>query len=443
MIDDYTDDFWIYTEQVDSNIIALNYDSEGKTWIKELTSKDYLKIENLNDKNNIITICGYFNGTLLVNDEVIGESKNSSVFILRYNHDGILQSSNFIENINQGLHSEVLNGKVYLNALVAGSEINLDNATLNEFPNNPIVNIIINEKGKIEKVLGKIGLDIGVKVIKSAISTDGTKSIFLLSGKGSVKTDSKVVYTNTSENILTLLLLNNDGSVLWTKTFNGSIDVEKSCITFDDIDRIFIGLSFEGNLSFQKSTFKSNGQFDIILLQLSSLGDLISSKQYGTTDNENISHFLRDGKGALYFGGNYEGTTQSRIIGNYQFINASKLDMSQAFISYVFERDFDNSGIINKVISNQNILNIDKLIAYPNPFNNNISIEFNVSESQEYEVSLIDISGQTVYRELFSASKGSNKFDIDLLENLSKGMYFVKAKPKQGKTLIDRIIKIE
>jgi hypothetical protein len=264
-----------------------------------------------------------------------------------------------------------------------------------------------------------------------------------LSGKGSVKTDTKVVYTNTSENILTLLLLNNDGSVLWTKTFNGSIDVEKSCITFDDIDRIFIGLSFEGNLSFQKSTFKSNGQFDIILLQLSSLGDLISSKQYGTTDNENISHFLRDSKGALYFGGNYEGTTQSRIIGNYQFINASKLDMSQAFISYVFERDFDNSGIINKVISNQNILNIDKLIAYPNPFNNNISIEFNVSESQEYEVSLIDISGQTVYRELFSASKGSNKFDIDLLENLSKGMYFVKAKPKQGKTLIDRIIKIE
>ena len=341
----------------------------------------------------------------------------------------------------------VLNGKVYLNAQVAGKEINLDNQVLSEFPNNPIVNIIIDENGKTEKVLGNISLGENINILKSAISSDGTKSIFLLNGKGNVTTDTKTIYSNSNDDTFTLLSLKNDGSVAWAKTLSGSVDAENTCITFDDADKIFLGISFEGNLAFQKSNFKSKGQYDILLLQLNDSGGIISTKQYGSVDDEKVSHFLRDGRGVLYFGGNYEGRTQSRIIGNYQFVNSAKLDLSQAFISYIFEKDFigknDDSPVDTKVQKNT-ILTGNKMIGvkvYPNPFNQNLFVNIESAVKCSYSIELLDVLGKTVWNKNDTGLLKTASYEIEVANTIPNGIYFLQVKGSNGYSTVQRIVK--
>ena len=78
-------------------------------------------------------------------------------------------------------------------------------------------------------------------------------------------------------------------------------------------------------------------------------------------------------------------------------------------------------------------LALDDLKVYPNPANQDVSIEFTLSESTEGIISLVNNSGIQVKTMLPSTSfnSGSNSFKINL-SDVSPGIYLVSITTKKG-----------
>jgi Secretion system C-terminal sorting domain len=81
------------------------------------------------------------------------------------------------------------------------------------------------------------------------------------------------------------------------------------------------------------------------------------------------------------------------------------------------------------------IQEIDKVIIYPNPTNNFITIQNNQRKTENIEYEIVDLTGRIV-------KKGKIKFNEDLsIENLTKGNYFIQIETENGEKTIEKLIK--
>lgn len=78
--------------------------------------------------------------------------------------------------------------------------------------------------------------------------------------------------------------------------------------------------------------------------------------------------------------------------------------------------------------------------AYPNPFTDNISFEFSISQSQKVEVEIFNVKGQIIEKIAYSAKKGRNKLEYSFDDNQPKGFYFYRIKTNQS-VLSGKILK--
>jgi hypothetical protein len=83
---------------------------------------------------------------------------------------------------------------------------------------------------------------------------------------------------------------------------------------------------------------------------------------------------------------------------------------------------FEIEGVdaINDVFSDKS------LDIYPNPSNGNFTIDINSIEFASYEVSVSNISGKIIYNSEITCQPGINKMNLNLTEDLSKGIYIVR-----------------
>jgi Secretion system C-terminal sorting domain len=96
------------------------------------------------------------------------------------------------------------------------------------------------------------------------------------------------------------------------------------------------------------------------------------------------------------------------------------------------ENVFTYNFVLN--LSND-IQEIDKVIIYPNPTNNFITIQNNQRKTENIEYEIVDLTGRIV-------KKGKIKFNEDLsIENLSKGNYFIQIETENGEKTIEKLIK--
>jgi hypothetical protein len=63
---------------------------------------------------------------------------------------------------------------------------------------------------------------------------------------------------------------------------------------------------------------------------------------------------------------------------------------------------------------------------YPNPFNNSISLEVTVPETDRYAITVYNINGQKI-NSLFAGSltAGNHKFNWQVTRDISSGLYFL------------------
>ena len=93
--------------------------------------------------------------------------------------------------------------------------------------------------------------------------------------------------------------------------------------------------------------------------------------------------------------------------------------------------------ISEKKISRQENLNVNKLVAYPNPVSGILTIESSIKEKATYTIDLINVSGQVILNQRIEAING--KFDIDM-SDVTPGPYLLKIITNKSVEII-RVIK--
>ncbi|WP_375563349.1 T9SS type A sorting domain-containing protein [Bernardetia sp. OM2101] len=67
-------------------------------------------------------------------------------------------------------------------------------------------------------------------------------------------------------------------------------------------------------------------------------------------------------------------------------------------------------------------------VAYPNPFTDILTLEFDLEKQKNIEITLMDMAGRTIKTISQSFSKGSNKLELNNLQNLAQGSYLIQLK---------------
>jgi len=67
-------------------------------------------------------------------------------------------------------------------------------------------------------------------------------------------------------------------------------------------------------------------------------------------------------------------------------------------------------------------------VAYPNPFTAILTLEFEVNNQENMEITLMDMAGRRIKTISQSFSKGNNKLELNNLKNLAQGSYLVQLK---------------
>lgn len=94
----------------------------------------------------------------------------------------------------------------------------------------------------------------------------------------------------------------------------------------------------------------------------------------------------------------------------------------------------------NDPVGLDEIGSINGIKVYPNPTDNDLNIEFAVSNSQTVVLNVQDVSGKQVMQNLIQANEGSNLVMMDTKE-LASGVYFLKVQTGNGEETIQFVVK--
>jgi hypothetical protein len=116
--------------------------------------------------------------------------------------------------------------------------------------------------------------------------------------------------------------------------------------------------------------------------------------------------------------------------GLYYRLQLEDIDGKDAYSNIVYVSDNATSTLAPKLIS-----------MAPNPFADELTITSNVPASGPVEVRLVDMTGATLVRQTYTASKGVNVFRLTNLKGLSRGMYILKI-VQNGTAGIGKVIRL-
>jgi hypothetical protein len=136
-------------------------------------------------------------------------------------------------------------------------------------------------------------------------------------------------------------------------------------------------------------------------------------------------------------------------MGNSSVTNNYRLEDANAFVTtgvsklYYRLKQMDNDGKFeySNIISLTNDeLNEVNVVAYPNPFSDNLTIVVNASELENIHVDIVDISGRVMLSLDKTIDNTKNSMSINEVSSLSQGVYFVKINTN-GITKVIKMIK--
>lgn len=275
-------------------------------------------------------------------------------------------------------------------------------------------------------------------------------------------TDGGYIIAGTSENTLgplgpnmCLIKTNSLGDTLWAKLYGGSMidecyDVKQT----SDGGFIMVGKSF---------SFSLFGDYDVYVVKVNSQGVVQWSKTYGgsgtnhneigySIDQTNDGGYIISGESMFGFGvglknsyliktdslgnsGCNEGTAAT-ITSNFlpQVIAPPTLTSSGGVVSYPATIVNSGTTLTNLCFSTKVDKNYSShyMKMYPNPFQSSITLEFNLFETKNISMTIVDVVGRAIKNiPTTNLQQGKNKITIDLAE-LKSGIYFCKIKSSEN-----------
>ena len=209
------------------------------------------------------------------------------------------------------------------------------------------------------------------------------------------------------------------GDVKWMNSFGGTMDDKGYGISIDSSGHSFVAGSFFNTAHFDTITAISANQDDAFVAGLNNLGTAKWVAHGGGLNSDIGRGVAASSTGACYTTG-FFGT--SATFGSFNLSGFSITDNS-LFIAKV-----DSVAIINGI--NEDALNLNGLVIYPNPSDSDITVQFETSATNDQiRVELFDILGKAVTNKAtISAIKNiQNKKQVVInREALPDGLYLIK-----------------
>ena len=398
----------------------IKFDGDGNTkWANHVfcDGDTYLKkITCLADGSIIVT--GTHSGNLYYKEHTYqskGTNRTTHAFVLKLNNDG--EPIWYQSEINSRTASIIA---IHEQSMVIGY-ISLQAAV--GFSNQ--------RYAAYRNMLMKIDLQTGNKLAWGGQSHDSYKAVKIVS----THIEDRHYYVCTQQidvanNRIWLQITHYDENLqhTWTKTVAATdkknLDSKANGIAINNKGNLLMSTDYENTVWIQESmeselttSYTSKGEEDILLLELDTLGNYVSSQSLGNEGVDMALHLNKTYNGSLVFGGCYSGALE---------INDETLrEPNSQFISFfkVLETAEDDP-ISNTSDGIKNNDSNHSLTLYPNPNNKgDLWISYPFDSHEQYRIQLRDVQGKLL-EEVQVHGISESQFFMDI-HQLSAGTYTV------------------
>lgn len=191
--------------------------------------------------------------------------------------------------------------------------------------------------------------------------------------------------------------------------------------SFDSDGNIYLTFNFKGEFTTSDFSIRSYGMYDPVIVKYSSQGDYLGFKHYGSESNEIIKDIVVEGN-ILNIGGDLEGNTRKRKIGELEFLKFDTLS-SHGYISVTGIDGFNNSLIDIRTLADETLpINFE---IFPNPTSSVATIRLDRNITESILVSISNLDGQTLFTTILNSNAANSKEFILQTSALPVGVYSV------------------
>jgi hypothetical protein len=438
---------------------GLIYEDSTITLEKFLLSNGYLSINHVSISDSLATIVGVTKGDLLVDNVLLSNTNDLSIFTFTMGISGLLHSFNLIENIDttRGIYfSENRAGTIMVATAFKNS-----NLLLNGLAYNPGVSeglLLCQWNNGQFSPLKVIQTNATSKWKGVSLNTAADQINIAITSTDSLRVSGYQLASNSGSNVV-LAALSAQGTLKWQHRIQDStLQVNKMGIVSDDAQGLLFALTFRDSLDLSGKRFTSAGHDDVLFGKLDAQGSLQWSRSVGTVDQEEVTQ-VSYSSGLFFYGGQFSGATKLRPMGEVWYDNRTPHN-ERVYISFVIDSTYvpdtttqvpNTTAMLIPMDKEQQVaplqaripqLETPEVQVYPNPFRNEVTIEYMLNSAANYTLRLIDNLGVSLKSIPLAGQVGYNAQTLQT-NNLPRGMYFLQLTDSVGrlvKTL--RIVKL-
>ena len=225
-------------------------------------------------------------------------------------------------------------------------------------------------------------------------------------------------YSLTSSEQINIFVAKMDanGNWLWATQAGGNDSDHGSGITIDDNGNSYVTGRFSETATFGSYSLTSSGQNDIFVAKMDANGNWLWVVQAGGNSSDHGSGITIDDNGNSYVTGRF---SYSATFGSYSFISSGVNDIFVAKLG-------NDASVENEIMPTDR-----ELSNYPNPFNPETNIVFNLPEAGEVQLDIYSIKGQKIkslLNDQITAGEHSIVWNGENFtgKKVSSGIYFYK-----------------
>ncbi|GEM_PF-1848519 len=447
-IEDWDYEHFIYVRQIlKGKASELVFEDSIVAWINNIAADASFSVKHLSSQGYNIVLGGTFKGDLIYDSTLVAHSDSLSSFLFRIDKDGMLVNAHIIENITSAddvFFSENLNRSIAIAAKHKG-EMKVNGTSLGLGTSAGFATLRIDSLDQVQLIRDLKG-GANMRLLDITYTADSTNGHFAvaMSGTDTLNANGEFVFKSNTPR-LNITTFDQTGVIQWRKAvLANKINLNKFDMAYTYSDSLFVGITFRDTMSFLNQVLQSRGGEDIALVKVTPNGTSHWHRNYGTSEDENISKLMYS-YGILYFGGEFTGSTGDKTIGKYVFSNLIEAN-TKSYISYIYDeipptdetaelRSSDYMALQSN--SNTEVISAD-IEVYPNPFTGNFTVRTNGQEVSK--IGITNSMGQSVYN---FDSGDLNQIDIDFTGK-ENGLYFVKVYGISGVLIgTEKIVKID
>ena len=441
--DDWDSGEFVYVESVlDKQSYNVSFENDVMEWITSLRSDNFIEIFYTSISGENLFVGGTYIGNLFIGTSNAATTEEQTAFIIKISLINEIIEIQEIKNIDGNyptIFTKNDNGHVSIIGKPADGWVAFNDEVQTLDGNTGLFIAQMNEfDGQLQMVNTFTG-NSPMKLLAVANSSDGVHSAVAFSTLGTVSLDESQIISQPNGNSLVIAGLGANGTMLWYEVYDCSLlDCEKFDLSYGDNNDLFVGMTFNNDLTINGNQVLNHGGSDIAIVKYNLQGTVEWVKSYGESEDESISELFFN-NGNVYFGGNTSGQGGPKVIGNLEIFNFSGFE-DRVFISYTLDDPTDGQLIIGENQKNEllkegpseNAYLLDVLNVYPNPFTNELNVEIVSETASQITLQVISSLGQTLYEEKRQVGIGKNYFIINMGDGLPPGLSYLLLKDESG-----------